>query len=462
MIKSAKQTLKTGRIVLIACLVAGSALAGLGGLKAQDGNDAVPPKDDTATDTLNLPKDLTQLGKEDPNVRKATAVVNGFVITGTDIDQRTALILDANRDAKISDEDLQGLRRRVFDNLIDETLEIQAAKADKIEVKPEEVTAQYNRVASQNGRTPAELDDYLAKIGSSKYSLRRQIEGQIAWQNLLQRNITPFVSVSREEVNELMERMRASKGTEEYRVGEIYLSSTPETDQAVANNAKRIVDQLKEGANFAAYATQFSEASTAAVGGDLGWIRLAQLPTELATAVQQLQPGQLMGPVKVPGGYSIVYLIDKRQVLTADPRDAVLSLKQISIDFPAGTTEAQAQPKLNEFSSRVTQIRGCGDVEPVAGLIGAQVVANDQVPVRSLPGPLQDLFLKMQVGQSTPLFGSIAEGVRAWVLCGRDDPKVDSDPSFDKLMNQLEDDRIGKRAQRYLRDLRRDAIIEYN
>jgi peptidyl-prolyl cis-trans isomerase SurA len=29
-------------------------------------------------------------------------------------------------------------------------------------------------------------------------------------------------------------------------------------------------------------------------------------------------------------------------------------------------------------------------------------------------------------------------------------------------MAQMEDDRVNKRAQSYLRDLRRDAIIEYN
>jgi peptidyl-prolyl cis-trans isomerase SurA len=29
-------------------------------------------------------------------------------------------------------------------------------------------------------------------------------------------------------------------------------------------------------------------------------------------------------------------------------------------------------------------------------------------------------------------------------------------------MSQLQEDRVGKRAQRYLRDLRRDAVIEYD
>ena len=48
------------------------------------------------------------------------------------------------------------------------------------------------------------------------------------------------------------------------------------------------------------------------------------------------------------------------------------------------------------------------------------------------------------------------------MLCGRDDPQAEKGPSFDELMAQMEDDRINKRAQMYLRDLRRDAIIEYN
>jgi peptidyl-prolyl cis-trans isomerase SurA len=30
------------------------------------------------------------------------------------------------------------------------------------------------------------------------------------------------------------------------------------------------------------------------------------------------------------------------------------------------------------------------------------------------------------------------------------------------MMNQLEDERVNKRAQRYLRDLRNDAYIDYN
>jgi len=164
----------------------------------------------------------------------------------------------------------------------------------------------------------------------------------------------------------------------------------------------------------------------------------------------------------VPGGYSIIYLIDKRQVLTADPRDAILSLKQVSINFPAGTTQAQATRQAADFAQAMQAARGCGGVDEVAAKIGAQVVANDQIRARDLPGPLQQAVLQMSLGETSPPFGSIDEGVRVLMLCGRDDPQAESGPSFDELMTQMEDDRINKRAQMYLRDLRRDAIIDYN
>ena len=430
----------------------------LGALHAQAPGGAQPAEQGA----LNIPSNLTIFGKSDPNLRRATAVVNGEIITGTDVDQRLALIVNANG-GKLPPEEVERLRLQVLRNLIDETLEIQEAKSVDIEVAPEEVDDTFNRVAQQNfGQNPAALEKYLASIGSSAASLKRQIKGEMAWQRLLRRNVQPFINISDGEVREQMDRMKAAKGTEEYRIGEIFLSATDETRAQVQANAEKIIEQLKKGGSFVAYARQYSEASTAAVGGDLGWIRLAQLPAELANTAATLAPGQLAGPVALRGGYSIIYVIDKRQVLTADPRDALLSLKQISIAFPKGISEKDATAKASTFAEAVKNIHGCGQAEAAAATIGASVVANDQIKARDLPPALQDTILKLSVGEATPPFGSVEDGVRVLLLCGRDDPKTASDPSFDQIQSQLEDDRVNKRAQTYLRDLRRDAVIEYN
>ena len=425
-------------------------------------NSEMDAPERTPQGAIAIPDDVQLLGKNDPNVRRATAVVNGSIITGTDVDQRLALILAAN-DSKVSVEEQQRLRLQVLRNLIDETLQIQEARASDIEIDDADVEQTYARVAQQNFRQDAKaMDAYLTKIGSSPASLKRQIRGELAWQRLLRRNVQPFINVSEDEVKEVLERLQAAKGTEEYRIGEIYLSATPEAKPQVAENAKRIVEQLRQGGSFVAYARQYSEASTAAVGGDLGWIRLAQLPTELGEAAAQLQPGQLVGPVEVRGGFSIIYLIDKRQVLTADPRDAVLALKQISISFPKNTPESQAGKRVADFAAAIRGAGGCGNVDKVAAQIGAQVVANDQVRARDLPGPLQDAILKLSLGEASPPFGSISEGVRMLMLCGRDDPQAGAGPNFDQVMSQMEDERVNKRAQMYMRDLRRDAVIDYN
>ncbi len=409
-----------------------------------------------------IPKDVTIFAQNDPNHRRATAVVNGDIVTGTDVDQRLALIVAAN-DNKLPPEEVQRLKMQVLRNLIDETLQIQAAKIADIEIEDAEIEQTYVRVAQQNfGQNTKAMDAYLVRVGSSPGSLKRQIRGELSWQRLLRRNVQPFVNVSDEEVREMIDRLKAAKGTAEFRIGEIYLSAAPEAKPAVLENANRIVEQLRKGGSFVAYARQYSEASTAAVGGDLGWVRLEQLPAELGTAARELSPGQLVGPIELRAGYSIIYLIDKRQVLTADPRDALLALKQISINFPAGTSAADAQKKATEFATAMKAARGCGGVEAVAGPLGAQVVANDQVKARDLPAQLQQALLNLPVGETSPPFGSVEEGVRVLMLCGRDDPKGASDPSFDQLMSQMEDDRVNKRAQMYLRDLRRDAVIDYN
>ena len=441
------------RLSFAAVLISATALTPLNAQSTSDseGNDA----NLIAADGQQL------FGKNDPNVRRATAQVNSEIITGTDMDHRLALIVAANEN-KLPPEELARFRAQILTNLIDETLQIQEAAANKIEVTDAEVDQYFDRVAQQNFKRPAnQVEKYLTSIGASVATLKRQIKGELSWSRLLSRNVRPSANVSDDEVNAIIERIKATKGTTEYRLGEIYLSATPEAMPAVTENAKKIIDQLRQGANFVAYARQFSEASTASVGGDLGWLSLAQLPSSLATAAAGMNSNEVQA-VASPGGISILLLIDKRQVAMSDPRDSVLSLKQIAITFPAGTAEAQIAPLVKRFSEETQQIAGCGVADEMAAKLGADVVNRDGIKIRDLPAPLQQVMLDLQIGQSTPPYGSLQDGVRVFVLCGRDAPEVAASESFDEIMSRLEEERVNKRARIYLRDLRRDAVIEYN
>ncbi len=431
--------------ITAAVLAAGSAIA-------QD-----QPVDSTRT--LNLPANPQVFGAAMPDVVKATAIINGEVITQTDVDQRLALLAIANG-GNIPADQIDRLRQQVLRNLIDETLQIQAAKAAKIEVSDADVDRTLVRVAANVKQTPEQMAAYLQARGSSIRSIRRQILGETSWRRLQSAKIESTVSVADDEVKAVIARLEAAKGTEEYRVGEIFLAATSANQAQVMANANQLLEQLRQGGSFAGYARQFSEASTQAVGGDLGWVRPEQLPEPIAATLRQMSPGQVSAPIPLPGGVSIVAVQDVRKVLTSDPRDAVLTLKQVSVTFPKGTTRAQAEPLVARFAQASQNIGGCGGADKLASEFNAEVVESDNVKMRELPAALQEMMISMQVGQSTRPFGSLDEGVRVLVMCGRDE--VDANlPTYDQVLAQMNEERVNLRARRYLRDLRRDAIIDF-
>jgi peptidyl-prolyl cis-trans isomerase SurA len=444
-------------------MLAASALVALAGAAAaQDAPDQNAPDQNVpgqSAEALHLPQQMEVFGQAIPSVIKATALVNGEVITQTDVDQRVAFLSIANNQPVPADQ-IDDVRQQVLRNLIDETLEIQAAKAEDITVKPSDIDKTVERVAANIKQTPEQLAAYLEANGSSINSLRRQIQGEIAWQRLQRAKIEDGVNVGDDEVKAVLSKLEASKGTEEYRVGEIFLSSNPATAAQTLENANKLLSQLQGGASFSGYARQYSEASTAAVGGDLGWVRPEQLPPQLAAAVRQMSPGMVSPPIVVPGGVSILAVQDTRKILTTDPRDAVLALKQVSVAFPKGITREQAEPIVSRFAEAARNIGGCGGAEKMAADFHGEVVSNDQIKLRDLPPALQEMMLPMQVGQATQPIGSLDDGVRVLVICGRDEAQANQ-PTFDDVFNQLTEQRVDVRARRYLRDLRRDAIIDF-
>lgn len=462
------KAIRAGRLSVLALAI--SSLAS--GAMAQTVSDAPPaqpqqPQQPSQEDAaaalaaqLDLPRDIKLFGKADPNIRKPTAIVNDAVLTGTDVDQRLNLIIALNK-LNLKPEERDQYRLMILRQLIDETLQIQEAKANEITVDPKEIDSSFGAVARRLQKTPEQMRAFLRQAGASERTMRKQIEGEVAWSRLLRRKVD--VNVSDEEANAILARLKAAQGSEEYHVYEIYMNATDDRKQEVYAGMQRIIQQMKEGAPFDYLAKTYSESSTKGQGGDLGWIRLAPgiLPDEMAKAVEEMQTGQVAGPIPLTTGFSIVYLADKRKIGMADPRGAKLSLRQITINFPKGTTEAQASARASQFSQATQAIKGCGDASNVAAAQNAEVVEKDGVVIGDLPAALQQIILPLQVGQVTQPFGTIEDGVRVLVVCGRDDPPPPGQPSIEQIQDQVAEQRTNLRAQRMLRDLRRDALIEY-
>ena len=78
------------------------------------------------------------------------------------------------------------------------------------------------------------------------------------------------------------------------------------------DQAKKIEDQLKKGADFAELAKKESKDPGASDGGDLGFFTKEQMVPEFSTAAFALEPGKISDPVKTQFGWHVIKVEEKR------------------------------------------------------------------------------------------------------------------------------------------------------
>ena len=244
---------------------------------------------------------------------RPAAVVNDDIISVLDLAMRVQLAVVA-----AGMQDTPEVRRRitpqVLRGLIDERLQLQEAKRLDIAIADEQVAAALEQIAGQNNMSEGQFLTMLRNRGIIPTTLIDQIRAQIAWQTVVQRRIRPNVVIAPEEVEEVVGRLTARRGSIERRVAEIFIpvETAAKENEALAN-ANRLLVELQSGANFAGIARQFSQSGTATLGGDLGWVQDGELDPELNAVLAQMGPGELSPPVRTLTGFHILLLRDMRK-----------------------------------------------------------------------------------------------------------------------------------------------------
>lgn len=76
--------------------------------------------------------------------------------------------------------------------------------------------------------------------------------------------------------------------------------------------AHRIIAELKAGENFSTLSIAESDANNALDGGDLGWMKLAQMPSLLKPYVEKMQTNSFSDAIQSPSGFHIIKLFETR------------------------------------------------------------------------------------------------------------------------------------------------------
>lgn len=385
----------------------------------------------------------------------AAAVVNDEVISRLDLEgrMRIALLASGLPDNQESYEQISG---PVLRQLIDERLQRQEAARLAIEVTDAEIDQALAAMAERNDMTAEGFVQFLRSNGAPISSLRDQLRASIAWNKTLRMRVLPDVQVTEEEIDQAAERMLSQGNQMRVRLAEIFLPYVGAAEQEeAARLAERLLDQLERGTSFQQLAAQFSQAATAAAGGDTGYLPQAQLPPDIAGIVADMQPGELAGPIPSVNGFYILALIDRQQGgVPGGAADGRLRLTQILLDAPPEQEEAVMQ-RAQELTAGVAS---CGEANSLATQVGAPGSGDmGEVRASDMPEQLRALLLGLPIGRPSPPL-LMGDTVLVLVVCEREVEGGEIDRDF--IAESLTRERAEMLAARYMRDLRRAANVD--
>ena len=136
------------------------------------------------------------------------------------------------------------------------------------------------------------------------------------------------------------------------------------------------------------------------------------------------------------------------------------TVRPIVLIVPRGAPDAAYEARKRDADALRGRFVNCADGIPFArGL--PEVAVRDPVNKSSadLPPALRSILDNVEVGHLTPP-EQTAEGIQMFAVCSKKESKTDA-PGLKEVRDKIFEKRFGAKANRYLADLRRQAMIEY-
>lgn len=387
------------------------------------------------------------------------ALVNDHPITTVDVRNRMRLIIASTGLGQLDDEALERIQDQAIRGLIDEHLQLQAAAEYEVEVSEEEIMGSLTDLARRNNATVDDIVSDLSESGVDISTLRHQLESEIAWQIIVSGRYGSRIRISDQQIELALERLVASASQPQFRIFEIFFEITSANgEEAAVQRVITVMDQLQQGAAFPELARQFSDAPSAANGGDMGWIVASQLQPEVGQIIPQLMQqfnasggrGALSNPIRVPGGFMIVALVSARDGTTT----VQYELTQITLPNASVTDALRA-----DFEAAMRTDPGCESAADASAQVpGSIVTPLGEISAGDLLPAIRDALEPLDSGENTGVVQSAA-GLQAIIVCNREiaGPGV---PTRSDIESQLRGQQLSLHSRRWLRDLRRESTIE--
>lgn len=220
------------------------------------------------------------------------AIVNDTPITQTEFDHSLNIIkqqLAENGAPAPADTELH---KKILDQLVNRKLQLQAAEQNGIKIKEDEIDKAISTIASNNKLSVDDIYQKITEQGSNKIDYRKEIKEELTLHHIQQAALAGKISITPEEIDRFLHANEADFSNKEYHLENIMVelaqNATKNEVEKAKQEAHAIVAKLHQGSDFQSVASS----------SDLGWRKLAEIPTIFAKALIVHKTGDIIGPFK--------------------------------------------------------------------------------------------------------------------------------------------------------------------
>lgn len=249
-------------------------------------------------------------------VERIVAKVNGQIITLSQLEQEIRSTLERLGPAPTPEEEqtrLETLRPETLNRMIDNMLVLQVAEERGLRV-PARFFEEWKKNVMEQMKLTSE-EEFVRQVelqGTSVETIRKQFEESLLLQEVRRMEVDSKVSVSEPEINDRY-REHIADYTEpaKVRLREIVVRFDATNEVEQGQKARRLLQEIRQGADFAEVARMHSESASREAGGDLGFFEKGELTDALEGAAFALSPGEVSDVIRLESAFYILRVEEK-------------------------------------------------------------------------------------------------------------------------------------------------------
>ncbi len=238
---------------------------------------------------------------------KIVMKINNEIITSYDIEQEKNYLLALNPNLREIDEiQLFKIAKKSLTKEIIRKIEILKYKELKLE-NPQIGNVLNGLIRNLNFSNEKEFKNYLKNFSFSIDDLKKKIEIENEWKNMIYSKYKNSVNIDKEDLNLKIKNFNKNNFIFEYNLSEIVF--TIKNNVNYEDDLQKIEDSINNN-GFENTANLFSISDSSKLGGKIGWVAKKNLSSQIITKLESLNENQYTSPIKV-GNNILILKVNK-------------------------------------------------------------------------------------------------------------------------------------------------------